>query len=196
MGEYALSNQCNQEGVRTVGREIRRVVTGVTAEGNSVVVSDDGVPPTAIRLIQGVEFYLMWGTEDGVPAVGPQDPTPHVQPFFPGPGGTRLQFVRLMPAEVHEQAAPIEELLAEAEATFHGMVSAFEPGRPGVHTTDSVDYGIVVDGDVHMELDGGVEVPLSAGDVVVQRGARHAWHNYGDKPALLMFAMIGARRQD
>lgn len=75
-----------------------------------------------------------------------------------------------------------------------GLAERFEPESPGMHTTDSVDYGILLEGEISLELDDGKTVALKAGDVVVQNGTRHAWRNPGTEPATLIFVLIGARR--
>jgi mannose-6-phosphate isomerase-like protein (cupin superfamily) len=84
---------------------------------------------------------------------------------------------------------------AGAEALEHtpGIAELFEHDNPGMHTTPTVDYDIVIDGEVWLELSDGREVKLSAGDVVVQHGARHAWRNKSDKPVTIAAILIGAR---
>lgn len=80
---------------------------------------------------------------------------------------------------------------------FHmlwGLMDVFEPDAPGMHTTDSVDYGICLEGELYLELDDGEEVRLTPGACVVQRGTRHAWHNRSDRPALMCYVLIGADR--
>ena len=68
----------------------------------------------------------------------------------------------------------------------------FEVDSPGMHTTPTVDYDIVLDGEVWLELSDGREVKLNTGDVVVQHGARHAWRNKSDRPATIAAILIGA----
>ena len=67
--------------------------------------------------------------------------------------------------------------------------------EPGMHRTDSTDFGIVLSGSVAVELDDGAEVVLSAGDVVVQNGTRHRWRVVGDVPATVAAFLIGAHRR-
>lgn len=76
---------------------------------------------------------------------------------------------------------------------FHGCVQ-FVPFL-NMHTTDSIDYGVVISGEVYLELDDGVEVLLKPEDCVVQNGTRHAWRNRGSVPCLMAFVMIGATRR-
>ena len=65
-------------------------------------------------------------------------------------------------------------------------------GRSPLHRTDSVDYGILLSGQLDMELDGGETVHLRAGDVVVQRGTNHAWVNNSDHPARMAWILVSA----
>jgi quercetin dioxygenase-like cupin family protein len=72
-------------------------------------------------------------------------------------------------------------------------VGQLDPGdRSPMHRTRSVDYGIVLEGEIGMELDGGEQVRLRAGDVVVQRGTNHLWFNDGDRPCVIAWILIDA----
>ncbi|GAB3346187.1 hypothetical protein GCM10027300_05090 [Modestobacter lapidis] len=66
-----------------------------------------------------------------------------------------------------------------------------EPDNPGMHRTDTVDYAIVLEGEVTMELGDGAQTRLTAGDTVVQLGSRHAWRNRTDRPATIAFVLTG-----
>ena len=83
---------------------------------------------------------------------------------------------------------------AEYMSRLPGLAERFEPESPGMHTTDTVDYGILTEGEISLELDDGKVVALKPGDVVVQNGTRHAWRNRGTRPATLIFVLIGANR--
>ena len=76
-----------------------------------------------------------------------------------------------------------------------GLTEAMEVENPGMHTTDTIDYGIVMSGEVWLELDDGAEVHLRPGDCVVQNGTRHAWRNKGSETCIMAFVMVGARRK-
>jgi quercetin dioxygenase-like cupin family protein len=71
------------------------------------------------------------------------------------------------------------------------MAAAMEPDNPGMHQTATVDYGIVLDGEVVLELDDGAQTVLTAGDTIVQLGSRHAWRNKSDRPATVAFVLTG-----
>ena len=72
------------------------------------------------------------------------------------------------------------------------LVPWSDPDKPGMHRTPSMDYDMVLDGVVGLELDDGVEVTLCPGDVVVQNGTRHRWHNRGDTVARVLAVTVGA----
>ncbi|WP_242448776.1 MULTISPECIES: cupin domain-containing protein [Burkholderia cepacia complex] len=83
---------------------------------------------------------------------------------------------------------------AEFATRLPGLAETFEPNHPGMHTTNSVDYDIVLEGEITLELDDGQEVLLRKHDVVVQNGNRHAWRNRSEQPATMMFVLMGAKR--
>jgi quercetin dioxygenase-like cupin family protein len=75
-----------------------------------------------------------------------------------------------------------------------GAMAAMEPDAPGMDTTDSMDYVMVVSGEVTLELDDGEQTVLRAGDVVIQNSTRHAWRNHGTKSCTIIGVAIGADR--
>ena len=79
------------------------------------------------------------------------------------------------------------------EEKLPGMLACLEPDNPGMHTTDTIDFEVVLSGEVILELDDGAETVLRPGDTVVQNGTRHAWHNRGSKTARLAVFIAGAR---
>ena len=96
----------------------------------------------------------------------------------------------LVPAPGVDAAAALDEL----ERRMPGAMAVNEPDAPGMHTTDSIDYVLVVAGEATLELDDGAQTVLRAGDVVVQNGTRHAWRNHGTEPATIVGVAIGADR--
>jgi Cupin domain len=174
--------------------EIRRVVTGVTPEGKSVLTSDDRPGGISVQAIPGVGFFLLWGTEGGRRVLGAGDDAV-VKPYFPSVDGTRFVVVRWAPErQPPEPARDPAEMSAELERLLPGLGGVMEPDHPGMHTTDTIDYAFCADGEMWLELDDGQEVHLTPGSCVVQRGTRHAWRNRGDKTATMIFVQIGAER--
>ncbi|HEX3955637.1 MAG TPA: cupin domain-containing protein [Trebonia sp.] len=173
----------------------RLIVTGRDADGTSVFVADKPADPIEVDALPGSEVYLLWGTEDGTPAVGTGPRQPKHLPYFPGTGGTRILFHRFAPDfSAPEPPGDPAAQAAEVAEKLPGLLDVFEPDNPGMHTTDSVDYGICLEGEMHLERDNGQEIRLTPGACVVQQGTRHAWHNRGDKPALMCYVLIGADR--
>jgi hypothetical protein len=180
---------------------IKRVVTGVDEKGTSVCYEDAALPPVELAIMPDVQMFQVWGTEG--PLASPvSNPVAANQTFFPGPGGTRFGLFRLPPDAQPEPDQPppdaetIEGLVAEAETKVPGLLGAFEPDSPGMHQTATVDYVIVIEGDLSLELDNGVEVPLPVGTCVVQNGARHGWRNHGSVSATLAYVIIDAAQPE
>lgn len=174
---------------------IRRVVTGHSA-GKATFASDGPTPRSRdFRSIPGMSSTLVWSTP-ATPAV-PHDGTDAVSQktsYLPQPGETRAMIVTFPPDSVMmsvDPAAAGQEYMEE----LPDLASKFEMDSPGMHTTDTVDYGIVLEGEVWLELDDGRQVHLKAHDIVVQNGTRHAWRNKSDKPVKMAFVLIGARRK-
>ncbi|MBZ5531570.1 MAG: cupin domain-containing protein [Acidobacteriia bacterium] len=173
--------------------KIRRVVTGKTGPGKSIFVHDEAVNPAA--LASGYEFHRMWGS-DQPPALPADGSAPSQPRYFPSTAGYRFGFFTLPPYTERAPEPPPDpdKVLAELEAKVPGMAEALEPGGRGMHTTDTVDFDVVISGEVWLELDDGAEVHLKAGDCVVQNGTRHAWHNRSAQPCVIAVCLLGAKR--
>ena len=177
--------------------QIRRVVTGLGSAGRAVVASD-GPAPRSHDLVHvpGMSTTMLWATSPGEALqTDGADPTPGVRRQLPEPGGTCFLIVRFPPDSVFADPS-FDPVAADAEQRIAspGIADAFEPDNPGMHTTDSVDYVLVLDGEVWLELDDGELTRLRAGDTVVQNGTRHAWRNRGTEPVTLAVVQVGARR--
>ena len=173
---------------------VRRVVTGHDANGKAVFASDEAVDPVTVGLIPGAEFHLLWGA-DQAPTF-PDDGSPTPQPtYFPPLGGYRFGFFTVPPAQSSIPAdLDIEAALAEIDAKLPGLLGRMEPDNPGMHTTDTIDFEVVVSGEVVLELDDGAEKVLRPGDTVVQNGTRHRWANRGTEAAVVAVILLGAHR--
>ncbi len=135
---------------------------------------------------------MLWSTVPGLPADA-TDPTPGLRSQLPPPGGTCFVIVRFPPddvlRDVDQGAADAEQRMASP-----GIAERFEPGNPGMHATDSVDYVLVLDGAIWLDLDDGTMVRLGPGDTVIQNATRHAWRNLGREPATLAVVHVGVTR--
>jgi quercetin dioxygenase-like cupin family protein len=139
----------------------RRIVTGHDASGKSVVLSDG--PNPKVLDIGTAAFHEVWIT-DATPApiaASEDDPTDRPVRTPPPAGGVTVRFTEMAPG---------------AEAPMH--------------RTETVDVGVVLEGETYLILDDGSETLMMAQDVVVQRGTNHAWANRSDRPTRMMFVMI------
>jgi naringenin degradation protein FdeH len=167
-------------------RRLRRIITGNNAKGKSMVAAER--PPRELGT-----FYEMWAT-DGAPAgYGTEDEiaTRWVK-LEPPQDGTIFRFFRVDP---QDKTLSLEEREARAARAFEAIGAAHcrpNTGRdPRMHETRTVDYIILLEGEVTLLLDED-EVDLKPLDVVIQRGTNHAWINKGTKPALLAAILIDA----
>jgi mannose-6-phosphate isomerase-like protein (cupin superfamily) len=176
---------------------IRRVVTAKNASGKSVVVSDGASPrELALKHTPGFVSAPIWMIA-GTPALAAGNTDPMATPgtsLLPGAGGSSFLVVTFPPDSVM-MSPDFNPALAGPEhvTAAPGIAETFEMDNPGMHTTPTVDYAVVVSGEIWLELDDGALVHLKQGDTVVQQGARHGWRNRGDKPATVAFVLMGAR---
>ena len=178
----------------------RRALTGRDEVGKSVFKSFDVTPKVVdIDASPGLTFYELYMTE-GVPGLTGLEPDPMLKgtKAFPGPGGSMFRLISYPPKRPEGWKPPpgvtAESGLRELSEKVPGMGDVFEPGVPGMHTSDTVDYGIVVRGEMTLELDDGQQVRLRQGDCVVQNGTRHRWRNPLQEPCLMAFISIGGKR--
>lgn len=175
--------------------QVRRVVTGHDADGKAIVASDVEVDGLRPALTPGSEFHRLWGGDE--PSSFPDHGAEPAQgQYFPSVGGFRFG-IFAVPPHNREPGGPqppddLEGAMAEFEAVLPGLAGHMEPDAPGMHTTSTIDFEVVLEGEVWLELDDGVEVHLRAGDTVVQNGTRHAWRNHGDTTARLAVFIVGA----
>ena len=172
----------------------RRIVTA-NANGKAVVQCDDPLLAYEFKTVPGYEHTLIW--------VNPATPDLSKEQRFdrypdsvvPGPGGTSLHFVIFPPDSVFaDPSFDAEAAQEEALVRLPGLADHFEKEDPGMHKTNTVDYAVVYDGEIWLELDDSETLHLKRGDVVVQNGTRHAWRNKGTKPVTMLFFLNGAKQ--
>ncbi len=172
---------------------IERVVTGHDAEGRAVITSRGPLPTVVeIAAIPGTVFHEVWSTS-GNPAPidnGP-DPTTGALMLPPPEQGTRFRFVDIPPDTsefLARGATRMQEAFSQVGDSHASTVRADSP-HPLMHRTESIDYGVVIDGEMTLVLDDS-EVPLAPGSVVIQRGTNHAWANRSGRPCRMLFVLI------
>jgi Cupin domain len=176
--------------------KVRRCVTANDAGGRAVVTIDELVAPITVGLVPGGEFHRIWGSDE--PAAVPSDgEEPTAAGYFPPVGGYRFGLFTVGPDSLALPADfDLEAGVVELMERLPGMAETVELDNPGMHTTDTVDFVVVLSGEVDLELDDGVEAHLTPGDCVVQNGTRHAWRNRSTEPCVMAVALVGAMRAD
>jgi mannose-6-phosphate isomerase-like protein (cupin superfamily) len=172
---------------------IHRVVTGHDAEGKAIIASNGPLPTVVeIAAIPGTVFHEVWSTAaTPAPVDNGADPTLGPLMLPPPRQGTRMRFVDIPPdtAEFLSQGAgKMKDAFAQIGDEKASTVKAHSP-HPLMHRTESVDYGVVIEGEMTLVLDDS-EVQLLPGSVVVQRGTNHAWANRSGKPCRMLFVLI------
>jgi len=178
---------------------VRRVVTGHDADGKAVIVSDGAAPfvhTSALR--PGYASTDIWRTGETPAPIAATEPEPTLGPRrqLPTKRGTVIRINTLVPDATQKlDASTVKELFA-GMGNAEGSTFDKNAPHPMMHRTETVDYAIVLEGEITMLLDDS-EVVLKAGDVLVQRGTNHAWSNRGTKPARIAFILIdGAYEPD
>ncbi|KAA9163309.1 cupin domain-containing protein [Amycolatopsis acidicola] len=172
--------------------QVRTIVTHINDDGTSGMTERLVARRTSVDDLGRPTFggNLVWGTTDGTSTVGAgEQPDAVTEPFFPGPGGHRFVVFEFLP---EPGAAP--RIVVRQGDPMPGLLDAFDKDRPGMHRTDTIDYTYVISGEMTLELDDG-EVPVRAGDCVVQQGTWHAWRNRAAEPCVVAAVLIGADRK-
>lgn len=172
---------------------IHRVVTGHNERGHAVVVSSGTLSTVKeVAAIPGTIFHEVWSTNSMPAAVdNGEDPTLGPLMLPPPESGTRFRFVDIPPETPEFLASSESQMKAAFSQIGDEGASKVKAGSPHplMHRTESVDYGVVIEGEMTLVLDEG-EVPLKVGSVVVQRGTNHAWANRSGKPCRMLFVLI------
>ena len=168
---------------------MRRIVTGHNEDGKSVI-KIDGPPSRSIGEDVGGLFEI-WNTDgEAIETTDHIDRADMDIVLSPVKGGTKFRYFKINPTP---QGIPIEILESLAADAFKKIGAEHErvdtTRHPTMHETKTIDYIVLLDGDVTLLLDDD-EVKLKPFDVVVQRGTNHAWVNNGSDPALFIAVLI------
>ena len=190
------ATRTNSKTLKPQLRKIRRIVTGHDARGRSVFVSD--APSRHVMTLRGIPTFgvtEIWKT-DSTPADNgaSKDPCKSPEQLAPPKRGTIIRVVEFPPDKLWIKSADRDEAFASlgssgAQALAH---DASASRHPMMHRTKTVDYAIVLSGEIWALMDVG-ETRMQAGDILVQRGTNHAWSNRSNKPCLVAFALIDAK---
>ena len=154
--------------------EVRRLVTGHDGEGRSVVVEDARLAGTPLAEDAGrsdATFFHVWATHEA-------------------------------PVSLSDESLAVQRRGCATTTVGTGTgsvlrIGVLAPGaRSPMHRTESLDYGICLAGECDLELDGGEVRTIRAGDVVIQRGTNHVWHNRSDAPCRFAWILLDAHAHE
>ncbi|MDF2640361.1 MAG: cupin [Novosphingobium lindaniclasticum] len=176
------------------GTAFRRIVTGHDADNRAVIVSAE--PPTRVYDNlgeKGLVFYEVWNTRETPARIGRDDAEPAEDKLMLAPPerGTRIRVLDIPPDKAETDFSAVFDNIGGGDA----HISDGSTRHASFHRTRSIDYGIILSGEIAMLVDDG-EVTVSAGDIVVQRGTNHGWVNRSDKPCRIAFILIDAVFED
>ena len=163
----------------------RVIITGTNTAGKSVVA--DEVHAT----LTGPGNFDFWQTKAGQ---APQDISTGRTPmaFYPQPGGTMFRLFTIPPDDPAMKPADIAALQDRFFNEIGDPAARTDTSRhPMMHTTRTIDYIVLLSGEISLVLEEGEPIKLKPFDAVVQRATNHAWANTGSEPALLMCVMVG-----
>ena len=168
---------------------MRRIITGHNAEGKSVITID-GPPARSLSENEG-GLYELWNTDGNeINTLDDTDRADSEVLLSPPVGGTKFRYFQINPTP---EGVPADLIEAATAAAFEKMGAAHHrvdtTRHPAMHKTKTIDYIILLKGDVTLLLDE-EEVDLKPFDVVVQRGTNHAWVNNGSETALFIAVLI------
>jgi mannose-6-phosphate isomerase-like protein (cupin superfamily) len=168
--------------------EVRRVVTKLDSSGKAVVMIDESTRLTAPRPPNYAAN--IWVTDKSLPDFSSTDDRGKTKVGLAPKSGTIFRIVDFAPESQGEQPTDMNHMMkiVGAEAPKKGL----PPRHPMMHRTRSLDYAIVLSGEIDMLLDEG-EVHLKAGDVLVQQATNHAWVNRSGKPCRVAFILIDSQ---
>ncbi|MFL5104902.1 MAG: cupin domain-containing protein [Xanthobacteraceae bacterium] len=180
-----------------MAKPVRRVVTGHDAQGRAVVVSDGPAPFVHVNALDP-DWYStdIWRT-NATPATimaAAEEPTLGRRRQMPERNGTVLRINHYPPEAEAVRRMSVAESRKAFAALGNEAASTFGQGgrHPLMHRTETIDYAIVLAGEITMVLDDS-EVALKAGDIVVQCGTNHAWSNRSAAPCVIAFVLIDGK---
>ncbi len=172
--------------------DIRRIVTGLEANNKAVVLFDSRLPLAPGPY--GLASTNMWLTDSYPPALSFSGDDPAKKPIgiSPPDNGTKFRVVEFPPLDAATEAKMPPDFLMKTvgdKAPARGI----EVTHPFMHRTRTLDYAVVLSGEIDMMLDE-TSVHLKPGDTVVQQATNHAWVNHGKEPCRILFVLMDSKQ--
>jgi len=181
------------------GAQFRRIVTGHDYNGRAIIVKD--APPPRVARIGGEHgpvFHEVWSTTETPARIDRRSSEPQEASITlaPPPRGTRIRVLDIPPEGDHFATTSAEEARAHFAEIGAASASSLGAGQSAAHAmmhrTETIDYGIVLDGEIVLVMDEG-EAIARTGDIIIQRGTNHGWANRSDRNCRIAFILIDGR---
>jgi mannose-6-phosphate isomerase-like protein (cupin superfamily) len=174
-----------------LSEDVRRVVTTVDQDGKAVVLFDGANPHKVVRPNRSVTSRLVWVT-DQTPAdiSSTADRAATNIGIAPPHNGSVFRIIDIPPTP--PEIETLEQDYLHKQIGDHAPEKGLPPRHPLMHRTLTIDYAIIMQGEIDMLLDDS-EVHLKAGDVLIQQGTNHAWVNRGTEPCRIAFILIESK---
>jgi mannose-6-phosphate isomerase-like protein (cupin superfamily) len=171
-----------------VAADIRRVVTGLDGNNHAVVLYDSRVPPTSAPF--GIASTNFWITDSYPPSLSKEDTANRPIGVSPPDNGTKFRVVEFSPLDPAIEAKMPPEMIMKG--VNHPPAKGLPVAHPMMHRTRSLDYAVILSGEIDMMLDD-TTVHLKQGDVVVQQATNHGWVNHGTQPCRILFVLMDSK---
>ena len=173
---------------------VRRIVTGIDANGRSFI-AEDGVSPAMLTLAARPDYRNnnIWRTVGSPAPLDAADSVLEQRGVLPPPGGTVIRVIDIPPEEKDPELRKRQTEAVFAAQFADAKHDSSHARHPGMHVTDTIDYAIVLHGELVAIVDEG-ETVMRAGDILIQRGTNHAWANRSGAVARIAFILVDGRR--
>ena len=165
--------------------EMRRVVTGLDERNHSVVLFDSKMPLKQVG--PGINATNFWITDTYPPSLLKDDPSARPIGTAPPDNGTKFRVVEFLPLDAATEARMPPDMLQKGITNAPARGIAVK--HPLMHRTRSLDYVVILSGEIDLMLDDG-DVHLKQGDVIVQQATNHAWINRGREPCRILVVLM------
>jgi mannose-6-phosphate isomerase-like protein (cupin superfamily) len=169
-------------------QEMRRVVTGLDDRNHATVLFDTPMPLKVVA--PGIKATNFWLTDSYPPGLTKEDPSGRPIGTAPPDNGSKFRVVEFAPLDADSEAKLPPEMLQKG--ITNSPVRGIPVKHPLMHRTRSLDYAVILSGEIDMMLDD-TSVHLKPGDVIVQQATNHAWVNHGTQPCRILFVLMDSK---
>jgi mannose-6-phosphate isomerase-like protein (cupin superfamily) len=168
--------------------DIRRVVTGLDDKNHAVVLFDSRMPlKSDSPVLSSTNF---WITDSTPPAMSREDTASRPIGVSPPDNGTKFRIVEFAPLDAATEAKLPPEMIMKG--VNHPPAKGIPVRHPMMHRTRTLDYAMILSGEIDMMLDD-TSVHLKQGDVIVQQATNHGWINHGSQPCRILFVLMDSK---